>query len=79
MTHSKSISNAANILLNKFSDTSALYSVFVKKDGSITQTKTTTKRFNEYMNSMGDCLMGIYDGDAHIDWIEDDLVYMGVK
>jgi hypothetical protein len=80
MKHSDTIRKAAVSLLNKFEGRSnSPIAVFVSPKGAISQTKITTDRFEDLMFDIPDRLMGVYTGNCSLDWIEDDLAWMGVK
>jgi hypothetical protein len=80
MKHSDTIRKAAASLLTKFEGRSnSPIAVFVSPKGAISQTKITTDRFGELEAANPDQLMGVYTGNCSLDWIEDDLAWMGVK
>lgn len=79
MKHSDTIRKAAASLISKFEGYAGPVAVFVSPKGAITQTKITTVRFEDLLFEIPDRLMGVYTGACPLDWIEDDLAFMGVK
>jgi len=51
---------------------------FVHK-GKLKLTKPTTQLFDEAMEKHPDCLVGIYQAGAKLDWIKQDMIEAGVK
>lgn len=79
MEHSDRIHRAAAKLADKFNGpSSSPIAVFITRDGAVTQTKSSTDRFEELLHSRMHKLMGVYDGACLLDWIEDDLAFMDV-
>lgn len=69
----------ASKLLDRINAARCGIAVF-SRHGNYICTKVTTGRFEELLR--GDRLrdlMGVYDHDVMLDWLEDDLAYMGVR
>ena len=70
---------AAKSLHDKICAAHGKIAVFARA-GQYISTKITTERFENYMRSdRKRDLMGVYDSDCMIAWLEDDLAYMGMK
>ena len=78
MKHTDTVRKAAVKLLNKFENFKEPLAVFVTPQGGIGQTRIGTERFEALVTEAPEYLMGVYNGHALLDWIEDDLVEMGV-
>lgn len=77
--HTLVTKNEANKLLDRINAAHVPIAVF-SRHGNYICTKSTTDRFSELMR--GDRqrdLMGVYDHDVMLEWLEDDLAYMGVR
>lgn len=47
-------------------------------NGAIKTTKVTTNLFHEALSKTPQRLMGVYDGECLLKWLEEDLEYMGI-
>lgn len=69
---------AAKKLFEKIESSNAPIAVFCL-NGSWRATKITTDLYKTALKKTPNRLMGVYDNSVRIEWLEDDLAYMGVK
>lgn len=64
-------------IFNKIEAASAPLAVFVSNN-TVKTTKITTDLFRQAMTKTPSRLMGVYDKNCRIKWLEEDLEWMGV-
>jgi hypothetical protein len=67
----------AMYLFNKIESAKVPLAIFVI-NGAVKATKVNTNLFAEAFIKMSDKLMGVYNSDVELKWLEDDLKYMGM-
>ncbi len=66
----------AKNLFHKIENAAAPIGVFVIGD-YVKSTKITTALFADACMKKPETLMGVYDADCRVEWLEEDLIYMG--
>lgn len=64
-------------LFNKIEVAAAPIAVFVR-NGAVKTTKITTDLYTQAMSKTPERLMGVYDENCCLEWLEEDLEWMGV-
>ena len=77
--HTQITKHAAVAVLNKIDSASAPLALFANGCGGYTLTKVTTQAFKSRLEKYPGTFVGVYDINATLGQIEDDLADAGVK
>ena len=70
---------AAAALLTKLESSRGNVGVFVTKGGGVRTTKVITALFRDMVRTNPETLMGVYNEEVLIPYLEEDLHFMGVR
>ena len=69
---------AARVLFNKVENSNAPIAVFAA-NGGWNATKVSSQNFARQIQRTPELLMGLYDVNSRLEWIEDDFAACGIK
>lgn len=78
MKHNIITKEAARVLFNKVENSSAPIAVFAA-NGSWQASKVSSQNFARQIQRTPELLIGLYDVNSRLEWIEDDLFEAGIK
>jgi len=78
MKHNIITKEAARVLFNKVENSSAPIAVFAS-NGSWQASKVSSQNFARQIQRTPELLIGLYDVNSRLEWIEDDLYEAGIK
>ena len=76
--HNVITKEAARVLFNKVENSNAPIAVFAA-NGGWSATKVSSQHFARQVQSTPELLMGLYDVNSRLEWIEDDFAACGIK